>query len=333
MPVRVLSFHAGYGCRHRGRCCTSGWPIPVEEPERTQIERALDAGLLVAPPIGPMLPVSTDGRCAFHDDRATGGCQIHRTLGHAALPLACRQFPRQSVRDPRGVSVTLSHYCPTAADLMATWDGAIAIVKDAPAFPADAEYVGLVADGALPPLLHPQLAMDWDSWWLFEQLSVGLLADATDPLDRLALAVEFSREWTVDRGPLQAHLTDAFSRARHAAVPSSLLSVPRIDQRIADALSAVPDAWLDVAREALMSPASAPVDDAVMRRYLAAHAFANWAAYQGEGVRTWFRAVETAACVLIRTSDPGRADLLLRHLVDTTALIERWHRAEQEGPA
>jgi len=252
-------------------------------------------------------------------------------MGHAALPLACRQFPRQSVRDPRGVSVTLSHYCPTAADLLTTWDGVIAIVKDAPTFPADAEYVGLVADGALPPLLHPQLAMDWESWWLFEHLSMALLADAPAPLDRLALAVEFSREWTVDRGPLQSHLTDAFSRARHAAAPSSVLSASRIDQRIADALAAVPDSWRDAAAEGLESPVHAPVDDAVMRRYLAAHAFANWAAYQGEGVRTWFRAVETAACVLIRTSDPGRSDLLLRHLVDTAALIRRWHRAEREG--
>lgn len=344
MPVRVLSFHAEYKCRHRGRCCTSGWPIPVEEPERTEIERAVAAGLLAAPPgfhsrdradaqpTGPTLIGTTDGRCVFHDDHATGGCRIHRTLGHAALPLACRQFPRLSVRDPRGVSVTLSHYCPTAADLMAHWEGGVAIVHDAPAFPANAEYVGLVADAALPPLLHPRLAMDWDSWWLFERLSLELLADAPDPLDRLALAVEFSREWAVDRGRLQAHLITAFGRARHAEVRPSLLSVSRTDQRIADAFAAVPDAWQGAAREGLMPPAGPPVGDTVLRRYLAAHAFANWAAYQGEGVRTWFRAVETAACVLSRTSDPGRADLLLRHLVDTAALIRRWHRAEQEGP-
>jgi len=235
------------------------------------------------------------------------------------------------VRDPRGVSVTLSHYCPTAAGLLMNWDGPIGIVDDAPAFAVDAEYVGLVADAALPPLLHPQMAMDWDSWWLFEHLSVELLAEAPEPLERLALAVEFSREWTVDRGPLQAHLTGAFDRARRVAAPSPVLSTSRIDQRVADALSAVPDAWRDIATDGLRSPVDAPVDAAVMRRYLCAHAFGSWAAYQGEGLRTWFRGVETAACVLIGMSDPGRADLLLRHLVDTAALVKRWHRAERES--
>jgi hypothetical protein len=251
-------------------------------------------------------------------------------MGHAALPLACRQFPRQSVRDPRGVSVTLSHYCPTAYDLLSDYSGSISIVNNAVAFPAGAEYVGLTADHGLPPLLHPRLAMDWESWWLFEALSVSLLAEAKEPLLRLGLAVEYARTWTVDHGSLSAHLTDAFGRARAAAAGVTHFSASQSTERIADVMASIPGKWLGVATDALALPAAVPVDDLVSRRYLAAHAFANWTAYQGEGLRTWFRAIETAACLLRHTADPGRADLLLRHLADSTALIDRWKHADRQ---
>jgi hypothetical protein len=258
-------------------------------------------------------------------------------MGHAALPLACRQFPRQSVRDPRGVSVTLSHYCPTASDLLVQYSGPTAILNDALAFPADAEYVGLTADDRLPPLLHPRLAMDWESWWLFEELSVSLLSEVSGPLTRLRLAVEHARRWTVGNGPLAAHLRESFDLARTAAVDEARLSESRIDERIRDVLTAVPDDWREVATDAIASRdagcgSSRAELEIVSRRYLAAHAFANWAAYQGEGLRTWFRSVETAAALLHRTADPGRADLLLRHLADSTALIDRWNEAEREPP-
>jgi hypothetical protein len=340
--VRVLSFHAGYGCRHRGRCCTSGWPIAVDAAERTQIEHAIDAGLLNvarrvfaadAGPTGPALLASMHGRCVFHDDNAHGGCRIHRAMGHAALPLACRQFPRQSVRDPRGVSVTLSHYCPTANDLLSNATAPPTIVSHAPGFPADAEYVGLTADSALPPLLHPRLAMDWESWWLFEELSVSLLGEAPEPLVRLRLAVEFARTWTVGNGKLSDHVREAFIHARSAAVFQSQLSASHITDLIADVLAAVPGEWRDAAIDAIPArhvKGGRANTDTVWRRFLAAHAFANWAAYQGEGLRTWFRAVETAAALLSQTADPGRSDLVLRHLTDSTALVRRWNQSEHE---
>ncbi|HUR20028.1 MAG TPA: hypothetical protein VMZ90_04415 [Vicinamibacterales bacterium] len=347
--VRVLSFHADYGCRHRGRCCSSGWPIAVEGDERTRFEHAIDAGVLTpagspssvfssgARP-GPSLLASSHGHCVFHDDTPEGGCRIHRAMGHAALPLACRQFPRQSVSDPRGVSVTLSHYCPTASDLLIDYSGRTTIVDNAPAFPREGEYVGLTADPSLPPLLHPRLAMDWESWWLFEELSVSLLSeersvrlsDARGQLSRLALAVEYARGWTVESGMLSTHLREAFRRARTATVPVTNLSNTSIDERIGDVLAAVPADWRGAATNALSTVQGTRLDEAIAGRFLSAHAFANWAAYQGEGLRTWFRAVETAAAVLSRTADPGRADLLLRHLSDSTALIDRWRRAEAE---
>lgn len=341
MSVRVLSFHAAYGCRHSGRCCTSGWPIAVEAPERAKIEHAIAAGALEVRRVaneeqpefegrdGSLLGTS-NGRCVFHDDDAGGGCRIHRALGHSALPLACRQFPRHSVHDPRGFSVTLSHYCPTAAGLLETATGAVSIAVDSPAFPRGAEYVGLTADSALPPLLHPQLAMDWESWWLFEELSVALISDAPEPLPRLGLAVEWTREWQVGHGSLSDHVRRSFENARAVAIHSPERSMARLSSLRDDVLAAVPEEWREVAESALSTREPQPVTEAAARRYLAAHAFANWSAHLGEGLRTWFRAVETAGALLELTADPGRADLVLRHLADSRALVDRLKRAESQ---
>ena len=101
-----------------------------------------------------MLACDALGRCAFHDGDAHR-CEIHRVLGHDALPLSCRQFPRVVVLTPAGVSVGLSHYCPTAAGLLFSEGAPVAIVEDAPAFPRDAEYEGLDARASLGPLLRP----------------------------------------------------------------------------------------------------------------------------------------------------------------------------------
>ncbi|MSO49326.1 MAG: hypothetical protein EXQ49_05400 [Acidobacteria bacterium] len=250
-------------------------------------------------------------------------------MGHAALPLACRQFPRQSVRDPRGVSVTLSHYCPTAADLLAAAGQPIAIAFDAPAFPAYAEYVGLTADPALPPLLHPRLAMDWDSWWLFEDLAVTLISNAPSPLERLAQVVEDVREWKVGDLPLHEHVRAAFMRSHQTPTVPPAPSPGTVADRCADAIDAVPEQWRTQALDALSAGPAAPVEDVVMRRYLAAHAFANWTAYQGEGLRAWYRAVETAACLLVHTANPSRADLILRHLADADAFTAMCNMAER----
>src|SRR6185295_13330944 len=192
MPVvRCLSFHAHYQCRHSGNCCTSRWPIPIERDrlERLRIalnRRQIEAVDSAAPhwiangdaqaETPAVLGVTAGHACVFFDAAAGRTCRIHSALGHDALPLACRQFPRVSVIDPRGVSVTLSHFCPTAASLL---DDPIdvTIVDAAPSFRATGEYVGLDARSSLPPLLRPGMLMDWDSWWECERQAVALVAD------------------------------------------------------------------------------------------------------------------------------------------------------------
>ena len=123
--VRALSIHADYRCRHAGACCTSAWDIPVEPGTEERLRAGLPTGAVGLRPIaglphGARVVLRTDsrGRCAFLE----GGpahhlCAVHREMGEEALPSACRHFPRVVTLSPLGVSVTLSHYCPTAAGM------------------------------------------------------------------------------------------------------------------------------------------------------------------------------------------------------------------------
>lgn len=333
--VRALSFHADYACRHSGACCTAGWPIPVEADRLLALRRAIadrrvapaaPGDALTFPPDAPSATPAILGldrhTCVFFDERREGHCRIHAALGHEALPLACRQFPRVTVVDPRGVSVTLSHYCPTARAMLD--DGApIRIVGDAPAFPPTAEFVGLDVRAGLPPLLRPNLLMDWDAWWAFEAQAVACLADESQPpvnvLARLGDAVEFARAWTPARGALAARVDGAFRR-RGPFTPARFDAERLVDE----ACEAIP---AGLSRPLLRRADQA--SDRVVRRFLASHAFANWTAHLGQGLRTWLRSIETAYAFVALGIGPAQADLILRHLADGQALTAVWARAER----
>lgn len=275
-----------------------------------------------APADTPALLGVADHTCVF---RASCRCQIHTELGHAALPLACRQFPRICVIDPRGVSVTLSHYCPTARELLADATTPLTIVTNAPAFPADAEYSGLDVRASLPPLLRPEVLMDWESWWRWEALSVDLIANASSParaLRQLDCAVEATRAWSPLDGPLLDLMEQAFHTARGIPTANAALSVDEISTRCAEVLRAIPDAF-----EA-PPPSREPLVPAIAARLLAAHAFGNWTAHLGHGLRTWLRSLEAVDALLQSGFDSGQVDLLIRHLADPAALAKIWHGAE-----
>lgn len=336
--------HAGYGCQHTGRCCTSNWPIPIEPSQEARLGELMAHGSL-APTSGAVPPTSrlTDGptllgrdhgRCVFHDTHAAGGCRIQRVAGHEALPLSCRQFPRQSVTDPRGVSVTLSHYCPTARAMLDTVPGPVVITDRAPAFPTHGEYVGLDAATGLPPLLHPRCLLEWDAWWLIEARAVHLVdAMPRSALPRLAIAVEHLHTWRPGTVPLRDIAHRAFDLAAVAECADWEPAAESLAAHVSDAVAAVPAEWRPEAERALATRAptlpDAVLPDAVVGRFLAAHVFANWSAYTGRGLRTWYRSVEAAGSVLRVTNDPGMVDLVLRHLADSSALITRWSRAER----
>ncbi len=330
--------HAQYGCQHAGRCCTSNWPIPIEPSLESRLDDLIARGSLApttgtAAPIvrltdGPTLLGRDRGSCVFHDTHPAGGCRIQRAAGHEALPLACRQFPRQSVTDPRGVSVTLSHYCPTARALLDAPQGPVTIVDRALAFPVHGEYVGLDATAGLPPLLHPRCLLEWDAWWLIEALAIHLVGvSPRRALPRLAVAVEHLHGWRPGTAPLRDVVQRAFDLAAVSDVTDWEAGEELQATHVADALAAVPPEWQADAERALATRAPA-LPDAVIGRFLAAHVFANWAAYTGRGLRTWYRSVEAAGSLLRVTNDPGMVDLGLRHLADSSALITRWSRAE-----
>jgi hypothetical protein len=339
MSIRVLSFHADYVCRERGACCTSGWPIPIEADRLSTAERAIHAGALtVVPGVRAFEPVDGPAdaaallarvgqRCVFHGARRSARCDLHRVLGHDALPLACRQFPRVSLRHPFGVSVTLSHYCPTAAELLES-PQPIAIVTHAPSFPDNAEYVGLDSRDTLPPLLRPDMLMDWDAWFVWEALAIRAIdgaSSARSALARLRLMVERARTWTPAMGSLPAHLRRAFDDSSgHAdtrAFGSSDIA------HVHDVLASIPAELRPTPPVRALRPTAPDVE----RRFLAAHAFASWTACLGEGLRTWLRSLEAAHALLDAGLTVREADRWLRHLADPVALARSWSAAEHRA--
>jgi hypothetical protein len=282
-----------------------------------------------APADTPVLLAVVGHHCVFYDAEARR-CAVRRALEHDALPLACRQFPRMSVRDPRGVSVTLSHYCPTAASLLHT-DEPVSIVADVPAFPANREYVGLDATNSLPPLLRPDVLMDWESWWEWERMSVELLTRADDSpataLGRIGAAVERTRGWRPDDGPLIDRIRSAFDEAHGAEVAPFSPDECELDRRVEEVTSAIPADLRDGPRRRV-DARRYEGGDAVVKRFLAAHAFANWTAHLGRGLRTWLRSVETPFVLLMSRLDVREVDLRLRHLAEPQALATMWSKAE-----
>ncbi len=340
--IRALSFHAEYACRDTGACCTASWPIDIEMAAAERLRAAIDSGVVRVPeaaarawvptdPDAVLLPI-VDGRCAFYAADQTRHCTIQHGLGHEALPLACRQFPRVVVLEPGGVAVVLSHFCPTAAGLLLR-PGASGVVFDAPAFPEDAEYVGLDARDSLPPLLRPDMAMSWPAWRDIEARAVAAIVDAasvTHGLARVHAAIAALTTWSPHDGELATAIDAAFARDVRADLPLGIDIAARYDE----VLAAVPAAYRSPSfREDVIANPGPPTTADVLKRFVAAHAFASWAAYLGTGLRTWVRAIDAAYSVVTTTGSVRHADLLLRHLADTTALLRAWGTAEEPTSA
>jgi hypothetical protein len=298
MTTYWLSMHVPYACRHSGVCCSSGWAIPIEHARTAAVAmlRADGSWLVPAPGAPPdvagTIAVAGDGHCVFHRD----GCEIQRAYGHQALPTACRHFPREVLIDGRGVSVTLSHYCPTALDLLVDHVGPVDIVAGPPAVPAgDAE--GLDARAVLPPLLIDGVLMDLDGYSAWEAHTVRVL--------------------TAEEGGMPEQALDALER--------DLAIVQRWRPggcSLAEVISSLPGA--DTSRSNLMARPDTSagsgfgpgVEDLVIRRYLAARAFASWMAYQAGGVAAVLRSLRFVLSVLRER----RTRLPLKHAIAQTDL-------------
>lgn len=378
--VRVLSFHARYRCGHTGVCCSSGWDIPVEPTVEERLRAALRsrpirvrepaplpvlgtveaAGALSASgrreegdrclrPLPGLahgarvvLRADAGGRCVFLERSARALCSIHRHLGAPALPAACRDFPRVATLRPLGVSITLSHYCPTAAGLLFGEGPPLAIRTGAPAFPSSWPYEGLDAREALPPLLRPGVLMSWAAHALWETHAVATLGrdDLTpeEALARLTREAEAVRRWA----PEKESLDDCLSGVLASGAPSPSADPRPVSPRGREAdrlpaasrspatpepLALAMDAWELAAatvpeshpcplspRPALTERVSRLADEGwaglllPVRRWAAAKAFASWVALQGDGLRTAVRGVRLALAVLRAEAARGCLD-------------------------
>jgi Fe-S-cluster containining protein len=355
--VRALSIHADYHCRHTGVCCSSGWDVPVEPEVELHLRNALSSGALRVPeaavssllpdtqarraspcfrpvaglPHGARVVFASDsaGRCVFLE--ADRRCAVHRQLGLEALAAACRDFPRAATLTPLGVSITLSHFCPTAAGMLFA-PVSLRVVEGPPAFPVSWPYEGLEAREAWPPLLRPGVLMDWPSLERWERFAVGVLAgDGRSPeaaLDLLAATAEEARRWTPHDGPFPEH----FERVLEGALEQDGQQ-PAFHEALRNGSGDARDpalwgsrAWHLVAscvpHRALLPPAPEGLNDAdtrllaphwpslagPIRRWLAAKAFASWLVLQGEGLRTTIFGLRLALGLLRTEAARGCAD-------------------------
>jgi Fe-S-cluster containining protein len=179
-----LNFHLPYRCRHSGACCTAGWPIPIEP------ERAIFLGG------GTTLPQDSAGACIFHKGRCT--VYEHR-------PMSCVHFPYVCLIDQRGVHVTLSHYCPTAASLLFEHHGPIEIVEGPPPIAGLEIPEGLDARESLPPLRAPEVLMSYEEfskWERDELKALAALAGDSEfaPVIERFLAAKLFASWAAYQG-------------------------------------------------------------------------------------------------------------------------------------
>lgn len=280
--VRALSFHATYACRHSGACCSAGWIEPL-----------------------------ADGRCRHYDGRPSGGCTIQRAGGGTALPHACQQFPRVATLSPLGASVTLSAFCPTAAALLFD-DGPFTIEPlDDPRL-----YEGLDARDVMPPLLRPGMLMDWAAVARWEELAVATLSNHRHDVESAIGIIEDAsldvcERWTPGQGTLSDALQAAYRARASGASGATAFTDRRRDRSLARPQS---DGAEDVPNARARAAACA--------RFMASHAFACWAMYDGGGIRgaiDWLVKVRTALDDERRAHDLldafRRSDLRLRHTV------------------
>ena len=252
------------------------------------------------PPV--VAAVRADGACAFYE-RDSGLCAIHRQAGPSLLPVACRQFPRVSLLDARGLFVTLSHYCPTAAGLLFLDDRPLRIVEAPPAFPRDFDYDPLDARDALPPLLCRDVLLDLGTFGRWEREVVAIFArdDLTveEALGIVASFTETLRAWNPGAADLGAYFEEALENTRLESRSTQVPATFDVTQDFSPVhhyrlvLGAIPDALRPVvALDGLEDACAAWVEPSwtafagPVRRYLAAKSFGSWLAYQGYGLRT-----------------------------------------------
>jgi Fe-S-cluster containining protein len=373
--VYALSIHVDYRCHQSGVCCTSDWDVPVELPLYHSLADALAHGRIrpasdpqpgdtvllkgedLPDDAGAMVARTVTGDCVFYH-RGSGLCVVHRDAGELQLPATCRHFPRIAVRDWRGTFISLTHYCPTAADMLFRDDVPLEIVADPAGFPPS-DYEGLRVDPeAWPPLLHPNMLMDLEAYSAWERHMIARCADGRLSPESVVATLERDARLLRTYRPGAGSLLDAIGglpgepiiAAPVSTLESSLLLHAQIMSAVPDDMRPEPDE--DGLHEAFARGVAPEWGTwpAPLRRYLAAKAFANWTAYQGRGVLAIVRGLG-AALALVRVEasrecrNAGRrmdaellkqafraADFVLNHIAVGEDLAEAWSEEEAQIP-
>ena len=275
-----------------------------------------------------------DGTCVFRTDNR---CSIHTQAGAAALPAACRHYPRVILRDDAGTRVSLSHYCPTAASLLVSNCG-LRVMTAPPGLVVEEPVEGLDARSALPPLIHPGMLADIDGYCAWEAGCVAALerhGDATRALSVIGLATERLRRWT----PAAGSLVDAVARAFVTAEQTPGRPVPYASagRQIVGTLATSAPRVAEKPCEPLTA-----AEERTISNYLAARVFGNWLCYQGRGLRTivaWLHACHDVVrafagsqpiATLDIVSAIRSADFLMMHTIDSQAFADAAVSIERE---
>ena len=159
-------------------------------------------------------------RCVFLERVGGNACAVHRQLGPERQAAACRIFPRVAASTPLGVGITLSHYCPTAAELLFDASEPLRIVEAPPAFAEGVDYEGLDARPGLGPLLRPGVLLGWDGVRVWEEHVVSILAEEGSPeraVTAIAELAESLRRWTPAEGEFLPFLDATLRGSRNEA--------------------------------------------------------------------------------------------------------------------
>lgn len=361
VSVFALRLHSTYRCRHSGVCCNEGWDIAVDAPLHALLIDDIRSGALTvdAPadvprfvaaaglPHGePVVAGRIGCQCVFFEPDGGRLCAIQRQRGPQRLPSACQHFPRVVTMDPRGVFVSLSHVCPTAASLLlADCDDPFALVSEGPLLTHDLRWEGLDARDALPPQLSARVLWDWPALARWER-GVRRVLDRGSPeraLHALRIAAAQLERWRPSAGPaleeeVVVAIDDALSAAKDADVPGIERLDALVRQSVPDGLAVQPaPAHREAIDRDLVVSGWHALDRAV-GRFLAARAIANWTGYHAASATAWVRSLEAAYAVLrvecarqsaasnrpldgaLFTAAAADADRLLVHRVDAAIL-------------
>jgi Fe-S-cluster containining protein len=270
-------------------CCTAGWPIPVEKSRVNAIEATIARNVIplrVEPwllsgadapdDVAGILAARDNGHCVFFE-AGRSGCAIHDVK-----PAGCTHFPYLCLIDQRGVHVTLSHYCPTAASLLFEHRGPVGIIEGHA--PTGEDVEGMDARESLPPV-----SADSKTLMSFDELSAW-------ERDQIANA-------RID--DLHADDVALFDHARAAVPPPWNWAAPP---------QHLEEVWFS-----LVAPVWPHFED-VLANYAAAKLFASWSLYLGDGVEAAAHTARVASAVV--RIETARQCAMFQRPLDRELMIE-----------